>query len=184
MNTPLYTTDILRLAASLPPFEPLADASGAAEKRSATCGSTIRAEVLLDREGRVAELRQRVNACAFGQASAALTQAAAEARSLEELGELRRALGNWLGGAGEAGVFAPLEPARSRMARHSAMLLPLDAVIAAVEEALTAEVLLNRARPERSAAKSKGVGSEERPSTADLRSSAQDERTFSERGTR
>ena len=133
MNQPLYTAEILRLAASLRPFEPLLGASGSAEKRSATCGSTIRAEVRVDREGRVAELRQRVNACAFGQAGAALTQKAAAGLTQVELVELRRALAEWLGGTGEAGVFAPLEPARSKTARHSAMLLPLDAVIAAVE---------------------------------------------------
>ena len=133
MNQPLYTTEILRLAAFLPPFEPLPDASGAAEKRSATCGSVIRSEVRLDGEGRIVELRQRVNACAFGQASAALTQGAVVGRSRDELQALRVDLADWLDGAGEAGVFAPLEPARSRTARHSAMLLPLDAVIAAVE---------------------------------------------------
>jgi NifU-like protein involved in Fe-S cluster formation len=133
MNQPLYTTEILRLAAFLPPFEPLPDASGAAEKRSATCGSVIRSEVLLDGEGRIVKLRQRVNACAFGQASAALTQGAVVGRSRDELQALRVDLADWLDGAGEAGVFAPLEPTRSRTARHSAMLLPLDAVIAAVE---------------------------------------------------
>ena len=133
---PLYTVEILRLAASLPPFEPLAGASGAAEKRSVTCGSIIHAEVRVDDEGRIVELRQRVNACAFGQASAALAQAAAVGRSGDELRALRQGLGDWLRGeSNEPGPFAPLKPARNKTARQPAMLLPLDVVIAAVEEA-------------------------------------------------
>lgn len=136
VNAPLYTVEILRLAASIPPFEPLSEADGAAEKRSVTCGSIIRAEVRIDPEGRVAELRQKVNACAFGQASAALTQAASPGRSEGELRALRQELADWLGGSEEApGPFAPLTPARTRSARHSAMLLPLDALIAAMEDA-------------------------------------------------
>jgi NifU-like protein involved in Fe-S cluster formation len=137
MNQPRYTVDILRLAASLPPFEPLPGASGAAEKRSVTCGSTIHAEVRVDDEGRVVELRQRVSACAFGQASAALTQGAVAGQSIDDLQALREGLSDWLGGRIEdSGPFAPLEPARDSRARHSAMLLPLDAVIAAVEGCL------------------------------------------------
>ncbi len=136
MNQPLYTVEILRLAASLPPFEPLAHADGAAEKRSTTCGSIVRAEVRLDEAGRVAELRQKVNACAFGQASAALVQDASAGRTLGELMEMRRCLADWLGGrSDEASGFALLLPARAKTARHSAMLLPLDAVIAAVNSA-------------------------------------------------
>jgi NifU-like protein involved in Fe-S cluster formation len=134
MNQPLYTTEILRLAASLPLFEPLASASGSAEKRAVTCGSTIRTDVRTDNQGRVVELAQKVTACAFGQASAAVTQRIAQGRTPDELREARADLRAWLSGEQEdGGAFAVLAPARDRTARHSAMLLPLDAVIAAAE---------------------------------------------------
>lgn len=135
MNQPLYTTEILRLAASLLPFEPLSGASGAAERRSTTCGSTIRTEVRLEGD-RLVEMRQKVNACAFGQASAALTQQVAMGRTAPEVRLLRQRFADWLTGTAEdAEPFAPLLPARTKTARHSAMLLPLDTLIAALEKA-------------------------------------------------
>ena len=45
MNAPLYTTEILRLAASLPAPRELERVDGSAEERSPTCGSTIRLSV-------------------------------------------------------------------------------------------------------------------------------------------
>ncbi|HEU0285149.1 MAG TPA: iron-sulfur cluster assembly scaffold protein, partial [Sphingomicrobium sp.] len=77
MNAPLYTTEILRLAASLPAPRELERVDGSAEQRSPTCGSTVRLSVQVDEDGRVAALTQEVHACAFGQASASLLEAAA-----------------------------------------------------------------------------------------------------------
>jgi NifU-like protein involved in Fe-S cluster formation len=137
MNAPLYTTEILRLAASLPPRTSLADPHGRGEKRSATCGSMIRTEVRLDGQGCVAEIAQRVQACAFGQASAALVQRFAVGRSAEDVEADRAALAAWLGDHGEAPTgFAVLAPARAKTGRHGAMLLPFDALIAALETSL------------------------------------------------
>jgi NifU-like protein involved in Fe-S cluster formation len=134
MNQPLYTTEILRLAASLPLRTSLAAPDGRGEKRSATCGSVIRAEVRLGEAGRVAELAQAVQACAFGQASAALVQRFAVGRSREELVAARGELAAWLRGNGEApATFDVLAPARAKTGRHGAMLLPFDAVIAALK---------------------------------------------------
>ena len=77
MNAPLYTTEILRLAASLSDPRQLADADGRAELRSPACGSRIVTSVKLDERGRVEALAQQLHACAFGQASAALLERAA-----------------------------------------------------------------------------------------------------------
>ena len=71
LSEPLYTRDILRLAASIRPFEPLPRTDGEAELRSPTCGSRIKVAVMVE-DGRVARIAQKVEACAFGQASAAL----------------------------------------------------------------------------------------------------------------
>jgi NifU-like protein involved in Fe-S cluster formation len=136
VNAPLYTTDILRLAASLPLETSLAEPHGRAERRSRACGSVVVAEVALGSDGRIERLAQRVQACAFGQASAALVHRLAVRLSLQELKDAREQLAGWLAGEGEPPAgFAVLTPARSKTGRHGAMLLPLDAMIAAIEQA-------------------------------------------------
>ena len=113
----------------------MADAHGRAEKRSATCGSVIAAEVRLA-DGRLAAVGQRVQAGAFGQASAALLQGYAPNRSPVEIVAARVALRGWRGGAGEPPAgFEVLGPARSKTGRHGAILLPFDALIAALKDA-------------------------------------------------
>jgi NifU-like protein involved in Fe-S cluster formation len=138
MNAPLYTTEILRLAASLPEPRALDRVSGTSEQRSPTCGSTVRLEVELDAEGFVRAVSQEVHACAFGQASASLMAASALGRSREEVARALADFENWLGGRcddpGDWPGLAALAPARSRRSRHGAMLLPFRALLAAIED--------------------------------------------------
>jgi NifU-like protein involved in Fe-S cluster formation len=142
MNQPLYTVEILRLAASIPHLGPLDGADGRAELRSPTCGSTVVAEVKLDRKGRVVALGQQVQACAFGQASAALMGGHAVGRRADEIEQAMAAFAGWLNGSrSDPGAWPGLEalaPARSRRARHGAMLLPFQALLAATRAASTA----------------------------------------------
>ncbi|HEX6740773.1 MAG TPA: iron-sulfur cluster assembly scaffold protein [Sphingomicrobium sp.] len=137
MNAPLYTTEILRLAASLGEPRQLDREDGRAELRSPTCGSRVATAVQVDHEGRVAALSQQVHACAFGQASAALLERSALGRSREEVEQALTDLAGWLGGGGvEPGWgLAALVPARSRRSRHGAILLPFRALLAAIESA-------------------------------------------------
>ena len=72
LTEPLYTTEILRLAASLDEPQALGREDGRAELRSPTCGSRISLAVQLDNERRIERLSMQVHACAFGQASASL----------------------------------------------------------------------------------------------------------------
>jgi NifU-like protein involved in Fe-S cluster formation len=96
------------------------------------------AEVQLDREGRVAAVSQQVRACAFGQAAAALVARHSSGRSRDEIAEALAGLEAWLAGdrddPGGWGLEA-LAPARSRTSRHGAILLPLRALLAALEDA-------------------------------------------------
>ena len=132
----LYTTAILRLAASLAEPRALEREDGLAEVRSPTCGSRIATSVQLE-DGRVAALSQQVHACAFGQAAAALVEQQAVGRSREEIELASAQLNAWLSGdSSDPGWgFAALAPARSRTARHGAILLPLRALLAAIEDA-------------------------------------------------
>ena len=136
MNAPLYTTEILRLAASLPEPRDLERIDGVAEQRSPTCGSTIELQVQLDEAGRVEAMSQQVHACAFGQASAALVSAGANGRTFDEVSSAMAQIEGWLNG-GEIlpawpGISA-LSPARSRKSRHGAILLPFKALLAAMK---------------------------------------------------
>ena len=135
---PLYTIEILRLAASIPEFARLPEPRGVGEKRSQTCGSSIHTEVQLDDDGRIVTIAQQVRACAFGQASAALVARSAEGRSRQAIAEARESFAAWLrGDSDQPGAWpglGDLAPARPKTARHPAMLLPFDALIAAIDD--------------------------------------------------
>jgi len=136
MNAPLYTTEILRLAASLPEPVELDRTDGCAERRSPTCGSTVHIEVQLDRDGRVERLSQAVHACAFGQASAAIVSRGAVGKSKQDVEGAVASLEQWLSGVadnpGDWPGLSALEPARSRRSRHPAILLPFRTLVAAI----------------------------------------------------
>jgi len=136
MNAPLYTTEILRLAASLPEPQSLTRVDGTAEQRSPTCGSVVKVDVELDDDGRVIAVSQAVQACAFGQASAALLARGAIGHSRESLAAALSDLQDWLDGViddpGEFPGLNALAPARPRKSRHAAILLPFRALLTAM----------------------------------------------------
>ena len=139
VNEPLYTIEILRLAASIPHLSPLESPQGRAEVRSPTCGSKVSAEVVLDDAGRVLGFSQEVEACAFGQASAAILGGNAIERTAPEVEKALAELTAWLeqdrDDPGSWPGLDALAPARARQARHGAMLLPFRALLAAIRDA-------------------------------------------------
>ena len=139
MNAPLYTTEILRLAASLPAPEALERVDARAERRSPTCGSRLALAVTLAPDGTVEAISQDVHACAFGQASAALLARSAAGCDVDRARAGLAGLEAWLGAdRHDPGPWPGLEalaPARSRKSRHSAILLPFEALVAALESA-------------------------------------------------
>ena len=138
MTAPIYTRDILRLAASIPHLGPLEAPDGSAERRSAACGSKIAVAVRMA-DGRVAGLSQRVEACAFGQAAAALMGANAIGADAAGVSAAIAGIEAWLGGDDNAVASWPgleiLEPARARTGRHGAILLPFRGLLGAIEDA-------------------------------------------------
>jgi len=139
VTEPPYTREILRLAASIPYLEPFEELDGATERRSPTCGSWMRLAVELDWADRIVRIRQAVEACAYGQASAALMGGHAMGRSAEEVAATIKELEDWLAGSGEVPASWPgleaLAPALTRKGRHGAILLPFRTLLAAIEEA-------------------------------------------------
>ena len=134
---PLYTRDILRLAASIPGQKSFAEMGDAAVLRSPTCGSRVAMRVTLDEAGRVASLEQAVEACAFGQAAAALVGMHAVGMSHDEATAALAGVERWL----DEDVAEPwpgvgvLDAARARRGRHGAILLPFRALVGAIEAA-------------------------------------------------
>ncbi len=139
MTTALYNRDILRLAASIPHQRRLERPDASAEKRSPVCGSRVAVDVVLDGEGRLADLGQEVKACALGQASASLMGASAIGRSSGDLARARDDLAAFLGGRREdPGEWPGLElfrEARPHKARHASILLAFEAVAEAAAKA-------------------------------------------------
>lgn len=125
---PLYTRDILRLAANVPGR--LAwDELDARELRAPVCGSRLKM-IVEEEGGRVTGVRQALEACAFGQAAAALAAAGAIGRQRADLIEIDQRVAAWLAVEGEApwpGLDV-LEPARTKAGRHGAILLPFRAL--------------------------------------------------------
>jgi NifU-like protein involved in Fe-S cluster formation len=137
MTEPLYNTDILRLAASLREPQALEREDGRAEVRSPTCGSRLVLAVMLDDDRRIVGISQTVEACAFGQASAALLEQNAFGKNHDEVAEALLGLSRWLSSQqdvpGDWRDLDMLAPARSARGRHGAILLPFRALLAALE---------------------------------------------------
>jgi NifU-like protein involved in Fe-S cluster formation len=144
MNAPLYNLEILRLAASIPHHERLANPGGSAERRSPVCGSRVTVDIRVDDAGQVAELGMLVRACALGQASAALLGEAVMGRTPAEIAEARDALAAWLAGERVTPpdwpgleLFVPALPHRGR---HASIRLAFEAAAEAAAQAAEARV--------------------------------------------
>lgn len=139
VTSPLYNRDILRLAAAIPHLGRLERAQARVERTSPVCGSRVAVELIVDEEGRVAELAQDVKACALGQASASLMGAHAPGRTVDELEQARDGLADYLSGhrddAGDWPGLSIFEVARSYPARHASILLAFEAVAEAARAA-------------------------------------------------
>ena len=143
MNVPLYNTEILRLAATIPHHDRLPDPMGSAEKRSPVCGSRVTVDVNVDAGGRVSEVGLLVRACALGQASSSLLGASVIGKSPEELAAARDALTAWLAGEGplpDWPGFALFTPALPHSARHASIRLAFEAAAEAAEGARARQV--------------------------------------------
>jgi NifU-like protein involved in Fe-S cluster formation len=130
MNAPLYNTEILRLAATIPHHARLPDAMGTADKRSPICGSRVTVDVNTDAAGRVSALGLMVRACALGQASSSLLGAAVIGKTPVEIADARDQLTAWLAGTGplpDWPGFALFTPALPHSARHASIRLAFEA---------------------------------------------------------
>lgn len=131
----LYTREVLALATSLSqwPHDPALPLSG--DARSKTCGSAVTLSLATDPAGAIVRIGLKAQACAIGQASAALFASDAAGHYEESLRIARDSIRNWLkfgGGLPDWPGFATIAAARDYPARHGAITLAWDAALEAL----------------------------------------------------
>ena len=131
----LYNTDILSLSATLENTA-LSSPDGTARQVSKLCGSWLEIDVNIE-DGKVTSCALRVQACALGQASAAILKESIVGASLDELREARDGLHAMLkeGAEPPTGRFAKLSllsGVSKYPPRHTSTLLAFEAAVDAV----------------------------------------------------
>ena len=138
MSEDLYDFEVLRLAAGITRVGRLASPHARVVRESRVCGSRIAVELAME-GGVVVDYAQEIEACALGQAvasaiaativgqtGAGIRVAAAQfRRMIKQRGEAPT--GDWA-------ALAALAPAVDIPTRHASVLLPFDAVEAAIAE--------------------------------------------------
>ena len=136
----LYHPRVLELAADIEHIGRLAAPRGSSTKVSRVCGSVVTVDVMMEGD-RVADIGLEVQACALGQAAAAVLAKNAIGASIAEIKEARDALYAMLksGGAPPQGRFwelRHLQGVKDYPPRHASTMLAFDAAVEACEQAL------------------------------------------------
>ena len=136
----MYSRELLRLGLRLAEQGRLDGPHGTAEARSRACGSLVIADVRLD-NARITAFGHGVKACAVGQASAAVLGSHIIGLTRNDVAQARERLADYLNGlSDDLGLWPELEllaDVRSHKGRHAAALLPYDAALAAIDQALS-----------------------------------------------
>jgi NifU-like protein involved in Fe-S cluster formation len=131
----LYTPQVLALATNLADF-PLGPEQGLrGSARSQTCGSTIEIGLAMADTGQIATLGLRAQACAIGQAAAAIFAASAVGLQRSEIAAGLTAIESWLADTADLPDWPNLSiisAARDYPARHGAITLAWKAALDAL----------------------------------------------------
>ncbi|UOA31627.1 hypothetical protein DSM110093_01398 [Sulfitobacter sp. DSM 110093] len=136
----LYSARILALAAEIPHLGRMDDPQASVKRRSPLCGSTVTVDVRVQ-DGHLAEMKQDVKACALGQAAAAVVGAAAPGSSFTQITTARDQLRVMLKGEGPVpdapfDGFEVLTPATAYKNRHASIMLSIEALTEAMQQAV------------------------------------------------
>lgn len=133
----LYSREILRRTTQLQHLGRLAHCQGSADRVAKLCGSTIHVELNLD-DGAVSDFAMEIEACALGQAAAAILSQAVVGAQVSDIRAARDAMRRML--KGETVEFplrfqdlSILSPVRDYPARHASTLLSLEATCDAID---------------------------------------------------
>jgi NifU-like protein involved in Fe-S cluster formation len=128
----LYTPEVLGLATGLAAYRLDDTLPLRADARSRSCGSTLTLGLALDTDGHIARVGLRSQACAIGQASAAIFAQGAQGRSSDEIVATAHAMERWVAGEGDMPAWpglALIAAARDFPGRHGAIMLPWTAAL-------------------------------------------------------
>ncbi|ESQ74382.1 iron-sulfur cluster assembly scaffold protein [Asticcacaulis sp. AC402] len=137
----LYSREILRRTTQLQHVGRLAHPQGAADRTAKLCGSTIHVEVIMSADT-VSDFAQEVQACALGQAAAAILSRSVIGATKDEIVAARDALRRLL--KGDDTTFPKrfedmqiLTGVKDFPARHASTLLALEATVDAISDAIS-----------------------------------------------
>ena len=131
----LYTPQVLGLATSLAQFPLTDDLDLRGQARAVSCGSSLTLGLGLDAGARIARVGLAAQACAIGQASAAIFAAGAVGRTAADIAAAEAQISAWLAGTGSMPDWPGLEAIAAAVAfpgRHGAILLGWRAALQAL----------------------------------------------------
>ena len=130
----LYNAEVLGLATSLADYPLSADLPLRGSARAPTCGSIIELGLAVDAAGKLTGVGLRAQACAIGQAAAAIFAQSAPGSNRREIENSLCATERWLAGGALPSWpgFGVIAAARDYPARHGAILLAWRAALVAL----------------------------------------------------
>lgn len=129
-SVPLYTPEILSLATTLAAWPLDGSLQERATVRSRSCGSSLSLGLETDDGGRITKLGLTTQACAIGQAAAAIFAAGAMGKDAAGIATTEQGLRAWLAGQGPMPDWPGLDaiaPACAYPGRHGAIMLAWEA---------------------------------------------------------
>jgi nitrogen fixation NifU-like protein len=130
MSDELYQEKIVALAKSKTGAGKLAAPTKTARRDNPLCGDRVIIDVMLDGQGKIAEIAHQVRGCLLCQASASALSSLAIGKDAAGIAEIRhdaeRALGREQGAAHEP--YASFAPVAAHKSRQDCVLLPLEAL--------------------------------------------------------
>jgi nitrogen fixation NifU-like protein len=137
MSDPLYAKPLLRLAANATGAGRLSPFHAEGHAHNPTCGDRVSVTVRFDDAGRIAEMAHETQACVLTQASASIlgaNLAGADRAAVEGLrAEVAAMLREGATPPAPFADYAALTGAAVYRNRHTCVLLPIDAVLNALE---------------------------------------------------
>ncbi len=131
----LYTPEVLALAVRLAEFPLREDQPLRGQARSASCGSSLTLGLAVDATRAITGAGVAAQACAVGQAAAAIFLAGAAGCNAADIANAERAIAAWLAGTAPIPLWPGLDTLSAAAAypgRHGAILLAWRAAQAAL----------------------------------------------------
>ncbi len=140
MSDPLYRKEILRLAADAVGAGQLSGPHATATAHNPTCGDKVTVDLSMDADGRVTAMAHDTKACVLAQASASILGRSIMGASREDIETLANDIAAMLvtkapPPAPPFEAYAAFDGAVEHRTRHRCVMLPVEAVLAAFENA-------------------------------------------------